>query len=203
MPSGQFEKLLGSLKVTSGSRFNAATRLEKNDKNLTWITAMTSAYIIALTIIPYVWKLPPSVTDNLNLVTVVLSVVILVCALLHNSRRDAVNAEQHHRCALEINELRREMSVRGISIDTDELVKFSSKYNAILQKYSLNHSELDYYKFIVERPEEFPWLGWLTRLKVRMLIVIRDNILAIALLSITAFLLWLVFLYAWPSRISK
>jgi hypothetical protein len=102
LPSPQVQKLLDDMKATAASRFNAAKRLEANDRNLTWITAMTSAYIIALTVLPYFWKLSPRVTDTLNLVTVVLSIVILVSALLHNSKRDAVNAEQHHRSALDV-----------------------------------------------------------------------------------------------------
>jgi hypothetical protein len=203
MPPDQFDKLLEALKVTAGSRFNAATRLENNDRNLTWVTAMTSAYIIALTIIPYFWKLPARATDSLNLVTVVLSVVTLVCALLHNSRRDAVNAEQHHRSALEINELRREMLVQGDSGDKEKLIDFSSRYNAILQKYSINHSELDYYKFISERPVEFPWFGRYSRLKIKMFLVVRDNTQAIIMLSITAFFLWMIFCYALPLRVTE
>ena len=93
--SPQVQKVLDDMKATAGSRFNAAKRLEANDLTLTWITAMTSAYIIALTVLPYFWKLPQKVTDTLNLTTVVLSVIILVSALLHNSKRDAVNAERN------------------------------------------------------------------------------------------------------------
>lgn len=159
MDSNQFDELSKSMKVTAGSRFNAAHYLETHDRNLTILTAMTSVYIIAITIIPYFWKLPTKVIDNLNLVTVVLSIVILVSALLQNSRRDAVNAEQHHRSALEINELRRELLVNGSSMPHDDMLKFAAKYSYILHKYSINHSNLDYEKFMADRPDQFPWLG--------------------------------------------
>jgi hypothetical protein len=163
---------------------------------------MTSAYIIALTVLPYFWKLPQRVTDTLNLTTVVLSVIILVSALLHNSKRDAVTAEQHHRSALEIKEIHREMLARGSAIDTDALLKFVERYSAILQKYSVNHNDLDYKKFQTDRPEQFAYLGKFARLRTLTALAIRDNMQMICLAAITAFCLWLMFFYALPLRIA-
>lgn len=201
-PSPPVQKVLDDMKATSGSRFNAAKRLEANDRNLTWITAMTSAYIIALTVLPYFWKLPQRVTDTLNLTTVILSVITLVSALLHNSKRDAVNAEQHHRSALEIKEIHREMLARGSAIATDTLLKFIERYSAILQKYSVNHNDLDYKKFQTDRPEQFAYLGKSARLRTLTALAIQDNIQMICLLAITVFCLWLVFFYALPLRMA-
>ena len=203
IPSPQVQKVLDDMKATSGSRFNAAKRLEANDRNLTWITAMTSTYIIALTVLPYFWKLPQRVTDTLNLTTVVLSIIILVSALLHNSKRDAVNAEQHHRSALEIKEIHREMLARGGAIDTDALLKFVERYSAILQKYSVNHNDLDYKKFQTDRPEQFAYLGKFVRLRTLTALAIRDNVQMVCLTSVTVFCLWLVFCYALPLRITR
>ena len=97
------DRLMKSLKETAGSRFIAAKRLEDHDKRLTRLTVFTSAYIIALTILPYFIKLPTHVTDAYNLITVGLALVILVSSLLQYSSGDVVNAEQRHRSALEIN----------------------------------------------------------------------------------------------------
>ena len=200
-PSPQLQKVLDDMKATSGSRFNAAKRLEANDRNLTWITAMTSTYVIALTVLPYFWKLPQRVADTLNLTTAVLSVIILVSALLHNSKRDAVNAEQHHRSALEIKEIHREMLARGSAIELDALLEFIKRYSAILQKYSVNHNDLDYKKFQTDRPEQFNYLGKFTRVRTLTALAIRDKIQMICLAAITLGCLWLVFFYALPSRI--
>ena len=167
-------QLLGAMKATAGSRFNAAQYLENNDRDLTWVTAITSVYIIAITVLPSFWKLPADVTENLNLVTIVFSIVILVSALLHNSRRDAVNAEQHHRSALEISELRRELITHGGNLERDVLMGFSSRYGAILQKYSINHSPLDYHKFMADRPDQFPWMSWIARFRIKTLFLIRN-----------------------------
>ena len=56
MGAAQFDELAKSMKVTAGSRFNAAKYLETHDRNLTWVTAFTSVYIITITIIPYFWS---------------------------------------------------------------------------------------------------------------------------------------------------
>jgi hypothetical protein len=196
--SPQVQKVLDDMKATAGSRFNAAKRLEANDLNLTGITALTSAYIIALTVLPYFWKLPQKVTDTLNLTTVVLSVIVLVSALLHNSKRDAVNAEQHHRSALEIKEIHREMLAHGSDIEQEALLRFVERYSAILQKYTVNHNDLDYKKFQTDRPEQFAYLGRLGRYRTLIALAIRDNVQKINMAVITLGCLWLVFFYALP-----
>src|SRR4051794_35561518 len=72
------EKLLHYIKATSGSRFNAAKRLNSKDRALTRVTAFTSAYLIVLTVLPYFMKVPQEIADDLNLITVVFTIVILV-----------------------------------------------------------------------------------------------------------------------------
>lgn len=198
--SEKMEKFLDDMKTTAGSRFNAARRLEDNDRNLTWITAMTSAYIIGLTILPYFWKLPQTVTDMLNLATVVLSVVILAAALLHNSKRDTVNAEQHHRSALEIKEIHREMAARE-DITASELLDYTKKYSAVLQKYSVNHGNLDFRKYMADRPEQFKFLNLRSRLVIKASLAVRDYFQIALLFVITVGFIWLVFFYALPFRI--
>jgi hypothetical protein len=46
------------------------------------------------------------------------------------------------------------MLVHGDSITSNELIAFSNRYGAILQKYSVNHEDLDYYKYQVEAVSE-------------------------------------------------
>jgi len=151
------DHLVKALKETAGSRFIAAKRLEEHDKRLTRLTAFTSAYIIALTILPYFIKLSPQVADVSNLITVAFALVILVASLLQYSSGDMVSAEQHHRSALEINEIRRLLLAQQ-TLTQDVLVDFTNRYNAVLQKYSVNHDDLDYRRFQLERSNEYPWL---------------------------------------------
>ena len=118
------------------------------------------------------------------------------------SSYDAVNAEQHHRSALEINELRRELLVHGNSITSENLIVFGAKYSAVLQKYSINHSNLDFEQFMADRPEQFPQIHFFSRYRIRLLLVLRDNFAAIILVIITACFGWMVFFYAMPLRLT-
>ena len=106
-----FEDLIKRVDETARSRFIASKRLETRDQKIGWIIAMASSYTIILTVMPYFIKLPADITDILNFYTIGLSIVILVSSLLVASRRDTVKAEQHHRSALELNELKREILV--------------------------------------------------------------------------------------------
>ena len=172
------ERYLESMKHTAGSRFNAARRLERRDRSLATMAALTSAYIIGLTILPYFLHLPPPWPDRLNLLTVVFSIIVLVSSLLQSSKRDGLNSEQHHRCALEINEIRRafanqlsSLTDKGCAVTDTLLDDFASKYNAVLQKYSINHDDEDYYKYQIDHLEDYSWMtGWM-RTKRRVLIL--------------------------------
>jgi hypothetical protein len=126
-----------------------------------------------------------------------LSIIILVSALLHNASRDAVNAEQLHRSALEINELYRRLMGQP---DTN-FGELANQYNMVLQKYSVNHDEIDYLLYQLQRPEEYPWRKPHMRAALRIRLACVSNIPLIFLLAITLGVLWLVCAYALPARL--
>ena len=192
------EDFLSALKTTAGSRFIAAARLGARDRRLTRVTAFASAYLILLTIFPYFFKLPTPVADMLNLITVALSVVILVSSLLQYSSGDVVNSEQHHRSALEINEQRRLLASMPSDAPTQD---FISGYNAILQKYSVNHEEIDYQKYQLDRPNEFPWMTGARRFWIALKLFFINHFATLVLAAITTFMIVLLCFYAYPSRL--
>jgi hypothetical protein len=186
-------RLMRSFKSTAGSRFNAARRLERHDKRLTRLTAFASAYVIILTILPYFSKLPAPTTDLYNLFTVILSLVIVISSLLQYSSANLLNAEQHHRSALEINELRRQLENKEMAATPEDIEKLTTNYNSVLQKYSINHEELDYQKYLLERPEENPWLGRAAKGRIRTMLFITEHLPNVFLITITivvAVLIW-------------
>jgi hypothetical protein len=201
MTVDQEAKFKKDMHTTAACRFNAAKRLEARDRSLTRFTALSSAYLIALTILPYVWKLPTEVTDNFNLLTIVFSILILISSLLQYSKNDVVNAEQHHRGALEIKEIHRDLLMAQSPVPQQDLAKFRSRYDLVLQKYSLNHDDVDYMQYQVDRPEDFPWISGLPRCWIIARLTIGRCWRSFGLLVITAFVVCLVFLYAYPSRI--
>jgi hypothetical protein len=180
------DSLLKSLKETAGSRFIAASRLEEHDRKLARLTALTSAYIIVLTILPYFARLSVHAADVSNLITVAFALVILVASLLQYSSGDVVNAEQHHRSGLEINEIRRLLLVQP-TLTSEVLIDFTNRYNAVLQKYSVNHDYLDYRRFQLERSSEYPWMTCRTKIWITIVLFATRHAPTAILVVVTVF----------------
>lgn len=178
----QIDDLMWNIKSTAGSRFAAAKRLEKRDRSLTSLTAFTSAYIIVLTVLPYILSTPQNLSDRVNLATVAMAVILLVSSLLQYSSGDIVNAEQYHRSALELNELRREVKALRSEITPQRFLEYSARYSRILEKYSVNHDDVDYLRFKLENVRYFN----LSRLEVTLtrLRLFLSNSLPFAALAI-------------------
>jgi hypothetical protein len=195
-------ELLRSLRYTSASRFNAAKRLEKKDTTITFLITLISIYIVTITLMPYFFRFPPEISGVLNFITVILSIAILVSSLLHRNDNDSIKSEQHHRCALEINELRRELVAHRDTLSLDRFTNFSRQYNAILQKYSVNHDDIDYLRVALERPEDFPWRGPVGRTLLRLRLIASGRLPHLVMLGITAAVVWVIFFYALPARLT-
>lgn len=194
-------ELLANMKSTAASRYNAAKRLESKERSLTRLTAFTSAYVVGLTVVPYFVHLPPGSADRMNLITFVLGLVILVASLIQYSARDGVNAELHYRCGLEIGEMRRRLKIVRDSIDDASLLKVSDEYSSILSKYSINHDQVDFDQYRIERTEEAKKLGFLERwiaIPFRMHVARHAANISLAILSvIMIWLVWAVIAPAW------
>jgi SMODS and SLOG-associating 2TM effector domain family 5 len=197
------DKFLNSLRSTSASRFHASKRLAARDRKLTRLTAFTSAYVIALTILPYFIKLPQQVTDNFNLITVAFSIVILVSSLFQYSSGDVVNAEQHQRCALEIDEIQRELRVKMSNISEAQLLEFCRRYDLVLQKYSINHDDVDFMKYQMDRPQDYTWLSRTAKLLILLRLAVTKHVYSLMLFLVTSCMIWLIFFYAYPSRLNQ
>jgi SMODS and SLOG-associating 2TM effector domain family 5 len=147
--------LLQEMKVTKGCRFNASRRLERRDRRMNTITAFASVYVILLTVLPLFFHFGESISSVVTATVIVFSLVILASSLLQYSNNDPVRAEQHHRCGLEVNALRREF--RAISTYTAATVsEYGKRFDELLQKYGTNHDDIDFDKYKVEHPSEYP-----------------------------------------------
>ncbi|TPK42628.1 MULTISPECIES: SLATT domain-containing protein [unclassified Mesorhizobium] len=149
------DQLLKEMKRGKGSRFNASKRLEKRDQTRTNIVAYASVSVIVLTLLPVFFSTARWLESLIALLTVGMSLLILAFSLLQAQAQDPVKADQFHRCATEINELRRRLRAKP-EVDSAELELFGRDYDAILRRYSINHDDVDYDRYRVEHPDEFP-----------------------------------------------
>jgi len=194
------DDLLRRMKDTAGSRFNAHKRLERQDRTLTFGTAFVSAYVIALTILPYFIHIQKNYIDIIGLLTVLFSIFIIISTLVQFSGSYSVLAEQHHRCALEINEIRSEFFIMKEIITNDEIVKFQDRYNSVLQKYSINHENVDYDMYRLSRQNEFSYLTLSDMIRMHISLCVSEFWLPSIIVVITAGFVWaLYFLTTLPA----
>lgn len=145
-----------SLKTTAGSRFSAAKRVAHLDSRLTAVTALTSVYIVVMTILPNLVTMGPAAGEWVNLFTIALSILLLVVSLLHYACQFGVKAELFHRSALEIQELKRELQFLGAEVSRDQFNDISGRYNDIMKRFALNHDDADFWRYQLEYPQDFP-----------------------------------------------
>lgn len=146
--------MLWDMKVTAGARFNAASRLASKDRFDNISIAIYSSIVVSTSLTTLVFDLGPILSKGVGVGTLIASIIILVLSMKLFADRHAVESEQMHRCALEINELRRLYSAKCLH-NSEDLLAVTDRYNAILQKYSINHTEEDYYKYKYSHPWEF------------------------------------------------
>ena len=151
----KISRLLKEMKQTKGARFNAAKRLESRDRRRTNLVAYASVGVIFFTVVPLFFTTEAWVTNLLSLATMSLSITILAYSLLQGQDNDLVKADQFHRCAMEINELRRKLRTKHDS--TPKFVEDCAReFDGILRRYNLNHDPTDRDLYKLEHPDEFP-----------------------------------------------
>jgi hypothetical protein len=144
------EKLVRDIKVTAVSRFHASARLLSTDKRMTIYIAFSSIFVVLLTILPYCFPASSIYANNINFVTIALSIIIIAISLIQYSNSNAVISEKHHGCALALNELRRKIEVGNVSH-----IAIVEEYNSILKEFNINHETADYYTYIVRNNREY------------------------------------------------
>jgi hypothetical protein len=149
------EDLLHEMKVTKGCRFNASKRLERRDKRMIVITSFASVYVILLTIFPLFFHVDDFITSVVTAVIILFSLIILASSLLRYSNNDPVRAEQYHRCALEVNALLRALRTTD-DCSMRDIAEYSRRYDEIIQKYNLNHDDIDFSKYKLDHSSEYP-----------------------------------------------
>jgi hypothetical protein len=149
------EKLASDLKITAGCRFIAAARLERRERSSNVLVSVYSALLICVSIATFALPLGSSVIRYASFGGIVASILLLVASMKNFAHRYGVEAEQMHRCALEINELRRLLKAQAPAIAEANLESYVDRYSVILQKWSINHSQEDFLDYKYKHKWEF------------------------------------------------
>ena len=156
MPDGnQIEALAQNMKVTASCRFIAAARLDKRDKSSNVVVSVYSALLICLSLAAFSLLLSSSLIRYVSFFGVAASILLLVMSMRNFAHKFGVEAEQMHRSALEINEIRRNLLALPEGQAIERLSYFTNQYNSVLQKWSVNHDEDDFLKYKYNHKWEF------------------------------------------------
>jgi SMODS and SLOG-associating 2TM effector domain family 5 len=198
--SQRTEDLLRDLKVTSGCRINAAERLSSRGRRMALLTVVAATLIIALTILPYLYKLPTAISTDLDVVTLIMAVVILAVGLFQFGTNDPAAAEQYRRCGLELGELHRELRNKADSIDENGVATIRMRYDTVLQKYGADHTPVDLARYQIAHREDFPFSLLQTAQSAARVLLSGNVLYAMLTVAVAVAFLWLLFWHVLPAR---
>lgn len=159
---------------TSGSRFNAHARLQRQHHASVLTSALLSVYVVFVQVFGY--ELSSSGDpDRMALVgwgTAFLAMAILVVTLVESSQAYQLRADRLHRCGMDLkalhdelcNQLSRRKGNGELSADTMDDV--TRRYHEIIRRYSENHDRGDFELFMTQHRADFD-IGWWYALWVR------------------------------------
>jgi hypothetical protein len=152
------DDIIAMIGNTSGSRFHCSRRLKAKDRFNNGVIFIASAIAILISIAPTQIVMDDAVRTYLTLLSLSLSVLILALSGIQYGSNLAVQSELMHKCALDINEVRRKLEAK--ENPSGKFVQDClSQYDMILQKYPMNHETVDFLTFKLEHHWRFPELN--------------------------------------------
>ncbi len=156
-----FENLLNKIWTTRGCRFQAHKRLNEVNNWSTWTVNILTVYIISLSILslnpPTSYSFLSGKTGSIFMICI--SIAILLISVLEHSKSYKLRADTMHRCAKELSSTYNEICQIRDGIITSQiperLIEIGNKYQAIIDKYDDNHTDLDYTKFQATNSPDF------------------------------------------------
>ena len=199
-------KLSDKIWSTKIARFTAYRRMKRCDVASVIATAMSSANIIAVSILCYFKKEGKSIvsSDNVTAISIVLSVLALVLSLVVTLLKYSERKNNYHNCGLALESLNQHIKIcikesedADIPISYNRVKQFLNDYEKILSKSNLNHTKFDYAYAIYDDKRNNSSEAVDTLVKIKMWF--RWNILDVS------FLYWLIaflptiaiFIYLW------
>lgn len=136
---------------TKGSRFIAAKRYELHEKWSTITISIVSVYIISLNLAILIPNRPKILSpENITFSTICLSILVIVISVILSSRNYKGTANKFHDCGRDITEIYDKVCIWRSNpsiVKNKDFKKLIKEYNALLKKYDINHSQLDFDMF--------------------------------------------------------
>lgn len=144
---------------TRGCRFNAAKRMEMNEKWSTITINLVSVYIIAINLIIYLKNKPAILTEELiTMSTISLSILVIVISIIISTRDYKIKAHKFHNCGMALSRLYDKVCLWKTdvtSVQKEDISSLISEYNTIIETYDLNHDRIDYLVFMSQNTSAY------------------------------------------------
>ena len=142
---------------TKGARFNAYRRLGKKKNILTYVTSLSSVHLTVIATIQLSSLIPLQQNQStlLNLTTIAISLVILVYGLIEGGKDYGLKSEKYHMCGLDLDKIYNKLQLAKDRNNNDLIESISIEYGEILEKYSLNHQDVDDHYFQLSHKNSF------------------------------------------------
>ena len=150
----QFERLRRRIHATRTIRFRSHIRLERRHKLSSYVIAMLSMFVIAISVMPNIFFLDPRQAQVLLACTIVVSTFLICLVLTECSQSFYHKACVLHENARKLNELSFDLTLE-VSPSLERMREITNSYNDILQECPLNHAHCDYLWVKAKHPEQF------------------------------------------------
>ena len=158
-----FSDLHRKSSLTGAARFAASTRQAAHAKASQWSVAILSVVLIIVSVGQALGLLRSVPNEQLTLLQVGISTLVLVFSLLLGLENYAVRSERSHRCGLELNEVaRRAEALVGSGATVEKYTELCEAYERILAQHE-NHEQLDYLMQKSRWRKNYPagWFPWI------------------------------------------
>jgi SMODS and SLOG-associating 2TM effector domain family 5 len=154
----QFERLRRRIHATRTIRFRSHIRLERRHRLSSYVIALLSIIVIAISVMPNIYLLNPRQDRVLLACTIIMSTFIICLVLTECYESFYHKASVLHQNARRLDELSFELSLE-ILPSWDRMRDITRSYNDILQACPLNHAHSDYLWVKARYPDHFGFIG--------------------------------------------
>lgn len=149
-----------SVEITRDVRFQANLRLVSRSRASSYIIALLSTYVIALSLVPNIMFLANYQSQLLLACSIVLSVFVIFTSLIDGAQNFYHHGEMLHACARKVATIYHELKLIDTAGDlaqaTAAFIELQERYKLALDECPVNHDNVDYYTEMANKPHLFP-----------------------------------------------
>jgi hypothetical protein len=148
-----------SVEITRDVRFQANLRLARRQRWSAYMVSFLSLYVIALSLLPNIFKLQEQQNQVLLACSIILSVFVIFTSLIDGAQNFHHQGELLHQCARKVATVHHDLK----NIDPADMPDAASKLEELQKRYMqaldecpINHENVDFVRAQAYKPHLFP-----------------------------------------------